>query len=75
MKVVAFNGSPRREGNTYLLVQKVFNELEKEGIKTEVVHSLPIPAGIFVSSLLYGVFYTAFILGLAILVFRRRDFI
>jgi multimeric flavodoxin WrbA len=38
MKVVAFNGSPRKEGNTYLLVQKVFAELQKEGIETEYVH-------------------------------------
>jgi multimeric flavodoxin WrbA len=38
MNVVAFNGSPRREGNTYLLVQKVFEELRKEGIETEYVH-------------------------------------
>jgi multimeric flavodoxin WrbA len=38
MNVVAFNGSPRREGNTYLLVQKVFDELRKEGIETEYVH-------------------------------------
>jgi multimeric flavodoxin WrbA len=38
MKVVAFNGSPRKEGNTYLLVQKVFEELQKEGIETEYVH-------------------------------------
>ena len=35
MKVVAFNGSPRKEGNTYLLVQRVFEELHKEGIETE----------------------------------------
>jgi len=38
MKVVAFNGSPKKEGNTYLLVQKVFGELQKEGIETEYVH-------------------------------------
>ncbi|OGP54570.1 MAG: FMN reductase [Deltaproteobacteria bacterium RBG_13_52_11b] len=38
MNVVAFNGSPRKEGNTYLLVQKVFEELRKEGIETEYVH-------------------------------------
>jgi multimeric flavodoxin WrbA len=38
MKVVAFNGSPRKEGNTFLLIQKVFEELEKEGIQTEYVH-------------------------------------
>jgi multimeric flavodoxin WrbA len=38
MRVVAFNGSPKREGNTYLLVQKVFEELQKEKIETEYVH-------------------------------------
>jgi multimeric flavodoxin WrbA len=38
MKVVALNGSPRKEGNTYLLIQKVFEELEKEGIQTEYIH-------------------------------------
>jgi multimeric flavodoxin WrbA len=35
MRVVAFNGSPRKEGNTYLLVQRVFQELHPEGIETE----------------------------------------
>ena len=38
MKVVAFNGSPKKEGNTYLLIQRVFEELRKEGIETEYVH-------------------------------------
>lgn len=37
MKVVAFNGSPRKNGNTRLLINEVFVELEKEGIKTELV--------------------------------------
>ena len=37
MKVVAFNGSPRREGNTSILIQAVFEELKKEGIETELV--------------------------------------
>ena len=50
-------------------------DLENFNFKTEVVHNLPIPTGIFFYSFLYGIFYTAFILGLAILVFRRRDFI
>ncbi len=36
MKVVAFNGSARRDGNTALLVGQVFEELEKEGIETEL---------------------------------------
>ena len=38
MKVVAINGSPRKKGNTTILVQKVFDELEKEGIATEQIH-------------------------------------
>ena len=37
MKVVAFNGSPRKEGNTAALIKHVFAELEKEGIETEIV--------------------------------------
>jgi len=37
MKVVAFNGSGRKDGNTALLVGHVFEELEKEGIETELV--------------------------------------
>jgi multimeric flavodoxin WrbA len=37
MKVVAFNGSARRDGNTALLIMRVLNVLEKEGIKTELI--------------------------------------
>lgn len=37
MKVVAFNGSARKDGNTSILVRQVFAELEKEGIETELV--------------------------------------
>ena len=37
MKVVAFNGSPRKNGNTYHAIQTVFDELKKEDIKTELV--------------------------------------
>ena len=37
MKVVAFNGSPRKNGNTGILIHEVFAELEKEGIKTETI--------------------------------------
>lgn len=37
MKVVAFNGSARKDGNTAILVREVFSELEKEGIETELV--------------------------------------
>jgi multimeric flavodoxin WrbA len=37
MKVIAFNGSPRRDGNTFRLIQHVFAALNKEGIETELV--------------------------------------
>jgi multimeric flavodoxin WrbA len=37
MKVVAFNGSPRKEGNTFQSLQVVMAELQKEGIETELI--------------------------------------
>jgi multimeric flavodoxin WrbA len=37
MKVVAFNGSPRKDGNTSILIHHVFSELEKQGIETDLV--------------------------------------
>jgi len=38
MKVIAFNGSPRLLGNTHLALQTVLDQLEKEGIETELIH-------------------------------------
>ncbi len=37
MKVVAFNGSPRADGNTSILLRYVLREIEAEGIATELV--------------------------------------
>jgi hypothetical protein len=37
IKVVAFNGSARKGGNTSILLKHVLNELENEGIETELV--------------------------------------
>ncbi|MGZ4904262.1 MAG: flavodoxin family protein [Halobacteriota archaeon] len=37
MKVVAFSGSPRKNGNTVMLIEKVLDELEKEDIDTELI--------------------------------------
>lgn len=37
MKVVGFNGSPRRDGNTAILIRNVFSELEKQGIETDLI--------------------------------------
>ena len=37
MKVVAFNGSARKDGNTWVLLKRVLNVLEAEGIETELI--------------------------------------
>lgn len=37
MKVVAFNGSARKNGNTAILLDFVLGELRQEGIKTEMI--------------------------------------
>ena len=37
MKVVAFNGSPRKHGNTAMLINTVLSVLQDEGVETELV--------------------------------------
>jgi multimeric flavodoxin WrbA len=37
MKVVAFNGSARKDGNTAILLRRVLSVLEAEGIETEFI--------------------------------------
>jgi len=37
LKVVAFNGSPRPNGNTYAALKTVLEKLEKQGIETEII--------------------------------------
>lgn len=37
MKVLAINSSTRKDGNTAILIQTVFEELEKAGIETEMI--------------------------------------
>ncbi len=37
MKVVAFNGSPREQGNTYHALKTVCAQLERAGIQTEII--------------------------------------
>lgn len=41
MKVMGFNGSARKDGNTSVLIQKVFDELQAEGIETKRVNLGP----------------------------------
>lgn len=38
MKVVAFNGSPRKDGNTNILLEHVLKPVQEAGIDTEIVH-------------------------------------
>ncbi len=38
MKVIAINGSPKNEGNTYHALNIVGNELKAEGIEFEILH-------------------------------------
>lgn len=38
MKIIAVNGSPRKEGNTYEAIKMVLDELEKEGMEIEILH-------------------------------------
>ena len=38
MKVIAINGSPRKNGNTSTLIQAVFEELNAQGIETEEIN-------------------------------------
>lgn len=57
------------------VVYTVLPDLENFNYKTEVVHGLHIPAQALLYSAAYGIIYTVFIMALAVLVFRRRDFI
>lgn len=41
MKVMGFNGSARKDGNTSVLIQRVFEELDAEGIETKLVNLGP----------------------------------
>ncbi len=43
MKVLAFNGSGRENGNTLILLQTVLKELEHEGIETELIQMAGAP--------------------------------
>ena len=60
---------------TTKILYTILPDLENFNYKTEIVHHLPIPPQDLVFSLFYGFSYTVFVLFLAILVFRKRDFI
>jgi ABC-type transport system involved in multi-copper enzyme maturation permease subunit len=67
---------PPGAGRTALrFVYTLLPDLENFNIKSEVVHGLPIAGAHLVYAAAYGLVYTAFVLGLAVVIFRRRDFI
>ena len=37
MKVLLINGSPRKNGNTYIALSEISRQLEKHGIESEIV--------------------------------------
>lgn len=39
MKVIGVNGSPRPDGNTYMTIKAFFDELQNEGIDTELINA------------------------------------
>jgi ABC-type transport system involved in multi-copper enzyme maturation permease subunit len=50
-------------------------DLENFNFKTEVVHHLALPVQTLLFSVFYALAYTVFVLFLAVLIFRRRDFV
>ncbi len=57
------------------ILYAILPDLENFNIKTEVVQNLPLPAGLWLGAIGYSAVYTAFVLILAVWIFRRRDFI
>jgi len=60
------------------LVQVIYTllpDLENFNYKTEIVHHLPLPSSAVLLSIVYGIAYTSFILALAVIIFRKRDFL
>ena len=53
----------------------ILPDLENFNFKTEVVHGLAVDPKFYFFSALYGLVYTIFILALAVLIFKKRDFV
>jgi len=53
----------------------ILPDLENFNFKTEIVHGLAIDPRFYFFSALYGLVYTLFILALAVLIFKKRDFV
>jgi ABC-type transport system involved in multi-copper enzyme maturation permease subunit len=75
LETIILKMSPGTGRTMVRILDTILPDLENFNFKTEAVHGLAIPSGAYLSSALYGLFYSAFVLGLAVLVFRKRDFI
>jgi len=52
----------------------ILPNLENFNIKSQVVHKLPLEPNHILFALLYGLVYTAVVIGVAIFIFQKRDF-
>ena len=69
-------GTRTKSESTRLLTAAVYRalpDLELFNLKWHAANKLPVPAGLMTSAALYGLWYTAALLLLAIAVFNRRD--
>ena len=57
------------------IIYTLLPDLENFNFKTEVVHGLTVEPRYYLFSALYGLVYTVFVLVLAVLVFKNRDFV
>ncbi len=67
-----------KPGPTKVLLQGIYvllPDLENFNFKTEAVYGLAVQSKFYFYSALYGLVYTLFILVLAILIFKKRDFV
>jgi ABC-type transport system involved in multi-copper enzyme maturation permease subunit len=65
------------EGPGQLLCDVVYwllPNLQRLNLKAEVVHGVELPSGYLLTALVYGLAYTAIILGLACVAFERKEF-
>lgn len=67
-----------KPGPSKILIQGIYAllpDLENFNFKTEVVYGLAVQPKFYFYSALYGIVYTFFILVLAILIFKKKDFV
>jgi ABC-type transport system involved in multi-copper enzyme maturation permease subunit len=69
---IAMENTPIRIGST--VVRYILPDLELFNIRNAAVHGLPVAATHVLWSLLYGLSYAAALMGLAAIIFRRREF-